>query len=295
MHKQFMALLLCTTLCMKSASACDICGCGVSNYNPYLFPHLSKSYVGISYFRHLYHTRTDEGTTTKESYNSILLTGQYGIGKRLRVVAMVPYQVNTLSGGSATQRSNGLGDVTLLANANLWERKVKTVTHTVTGGIGMKLPTGRYTPVDQNKAEEQNFQLGTGSIDYLGNLSYRLAIKSWVVAANTSYKYNTRNSDGYRFGDIWTNSLTAIYRVEKKTYSLLPHVSASNEHFMKDADNHVLQDLSGGDVLSAGAGLDVNTRSYAVGLLYQQPLAQSLAGGAIRASGRFSAHVSITL
>ncbi len=277
---------------MIQTRACDICGCGVSNYNPYLFPHLSKAYVGLSYYYRQYHTTAADGSINKEFYNSLLLTGQFTIGKRLQLVGMVPYQFNHLSAINGTKHLNGVGDITLVANYQVWERKSKGQRHTLTGGLGVKLPTGKYTPVTITEKEQQNFQIGTGSVDYLLNAAYRFSVKNWVFAGTSNYKYNTANSDDFRYGDVWTNGVTAIYRNDFENISLLPYLSFTGEHYMKDANKHILQDHSGGNVFLAGAGLDVNTRKIAVGMNCQVPVSQNISKGEILAKPRISAHFS---
>jgi hypothetical protein len=273
--------------------ACDICGSGVSNYNPYLFPHLSKAYLGFSYYLRQYHSVKADGSINKEFNNSVMLTGQYSVGKRLHVILIIPYHSNHLRSTYGIEKLNGIGDITLMANYKIWDHKLNTQSHILTGGIGVKLCTGKYNPVSNTEKEQQNFQLGTGSMDYLLNASYRYSARKWVFAGTTSYKYNTQNSDDFRYGDIWTNELTAIYRSDLKKVSMLPFISLKGEHYMKDANKHILQGHSGGNVVLAGVGLDMNTRKIAVGLEYMRPLSQTLAGGEIEAKPRLSAHLAL--
>jgi hypothetical protein len=132
-------------------------------------------------------------------------------------------------------------------------------------------------------------------VDYILNTVYRYSVKKWVFACASSYKYNTQNSDDFRYGDTWTNAVTAIYRNDHKNFSLLPSISLTQEHFMRDADKHKLQDHSGGNAILAGAGVDMNTRKVALGLNYQLPLTQELSNGEIDVKQRLSAHLSFVL
>src|SRR4051794_37712259 len=124
MKKFFIALLLLGSS-FAQTKACDICGCGVSNYNPFLFPHLSRNYVSISYIHRLYHMHPDDGMDGNEFYNTVLIAGQYSLGRKLQFVAMVPYQVNQLMNDNGTKKVSGLGDASLLVNYTLWNKTTK--------------------------------------------------------------------------------------------------------------------------------------------------------------------------
>jgi hypothetical protein len=292
MKKKLLAVVLCMLFGIQKGYACDICGSGVSNYNAHLSPHLSKNFVGYSYVRRVYRTHAHDGTWNTERYNAILVTGQYSPTKRIQVGIIVPFQYNRLNGAEEVKNLGGLGDITLLGNYKLWDQMTKTRQQTLTGGIGVKLPTGYYTHVDKEDQEEQNFQLGTGSMDYLLQGAYRYALSGCVFSATVSYKYNTQNGDDYRFGDVFAGGVTAAYRKNWDNLSLLPCVLIMTEYYMPDADKHILHQGTGGHVLYAGGGLDVNTRKVAAGINYQVAPVQKLALGQIRVEPRLSAHVS---
>jgi hypothetical protein len=287
------------TLCLlwisgSQLKACDICGCGVSNYNPFLFPHLSRNYLSLSYLHRLYHTHSDAGTGT-EQYSSFLLSGQYNPTKKLQLVTFLPYQVNQLENGNGKTRVNGIGDITFLANYKLWDKLKKGSRQAFTAGIGIKIPTGKYVTAKTEEIDDHNFQLGTGSVDYLANISYRMSLRNWVFSTIASYKYNTQNKDDYRYGDVFTAGMTAVYHKDWNNFSVAPYVQLINEQQMKDASAHILQDHSGGNVLYTGGGIDVNTRKVTIGANYQFAANQNLAGGQIDVKPRLSVHLSFTL
>lgn len=288
----YRAGLLCSLLAAVPAHACDICGCGVSNYNPYLFPHLARNYIGLTYIHRGFRTLPPDEAPAHETYRSFLLSGQVQVGKKLRLLALLPWQQNDLRSETGNRRLNGPGDITLLAQYLAWERSTERARQAILVGAGMKLAIGKFVPAGSEKAAEQNFQLGTGSYDFLVNGSYRLSLRRWTLAATASYKYNTANADGFRFGDVATAGLLAAWRQEWKRWSLTPYLQLSHESLQRDADRHVLQRHSGGTVFYAGGGVDVNTRSVTTGLNYQLAPDQSLAGGQIRVQPKFSAHAS---
>jgi len=294
MKKIFVFAVLLVCMLPRNAKACDICGCGVSNYNPFLFPHLTRSYVSMSYIHRVYRTNAD-GIIGKEIYNTLLLAGQYSVTRKLRILATVPYQLNMLSNENGRTKRNGIGDVSMLVNYQLLDKPSTTLRHTLILGAGVKLPTGKHIVPKTQAIDDQNFQLGTGSVDYLLNASYRLAYKNWMVAASSSYKYNTQNKTDYRYGDVFTNGVGIYYRIERSKFSLTPYVQAINETQMKDAKEHALQSASGGNVFYTGVGVDVNTKKITTGINFQNAPVQDLAEGQINVKPRLTVHLAFNL
>lgn len=287
-------LLLLSVVTVNSFS-CDICGCGVSNYNPFLFPHLSKNYLALTYLHRVYHTFPDAGMAGKEYYNSYTINAQVALSKKLQVLAILPYQANTLSNNLGTKSLSGFGDASVLLNYKLLYKESGSVKHSVLVGAGVKLPTGNYTPAKAETIEDQNFQLGSGSMDYLVSGSYRLAYKQWMFGASASYKYNTQNKDGFRFGDVMTTGATIVYKKEWNKLTFTPYVQLRDELQMKDASAHYLQDHSGGNAWYMVPGADLNTQRMSFGMSYQFTLDQNIAKGQIQVKPAITAHISFTI
>jgi hypothetical protein len=290
-------LLLCLIILgiQSGLRACDICGGGISNYNPFLFPHLSRTYLSLSYAHRHYQRQSESGIMESEQFHSFLLAGQYSIGKHFQVIAMVPFQNNTLVEENVTKHISGPGDIDLLVNYKLWDKISSNNRQTILIGGGIKLPTGKYTAGKAQSMEEASAQAGTGSLDYLLNASYRISFSKWVFSAAASYKYNTQNKDGYRFGDVITSGATIVYRQDLKGFSIAPYTQFILEKQMKDAGQHIIQDHSGGHAFYTGAGLDINTKKIAVGFNYQFAASQNLAQGEISVKPRITAHISFLL
>jgi hypothetical protein len=292
--KYFMGALLLSSLMARPARACDICGCGVSNYNPYLFPHLSKNYLGLGFLHRYYQTRSDEGAWSSERYNTALFTAQVGIGKRLQLQAVLPWQINDLQNESGSRHMQGMGDMIVVAQFRAWDHLTKKFRQTIVVGGGLKLPTGRYLAAGTDKPEDQNFQLGSGSTDFLLNGAYRLSFRQWVFGAGASYKYNTANGDEFRYGDSWNASFLAVYRKDWDKFSLAPYIQLMHETQYRDASDHELQKISGGTVFYAGGGLDLNTKRLTIGVSYRFAADQNLAAGEIHVGPQSSAHAAFT-
>lgn len=291
MKKTLLAFVL--AILLQQAKACDICG-GINHLNPYMFPHLSRSYVSLAYLRSLYNS-TEDGTNSTLVSHTLLLSGQYTINRKVQLTALLPYHFNQTKVGVSSSGINGVGDVTLLANYNAVNLKTGAVNHTVSLGAGVKLPTGKYNVAAIEDLNEEAAKLGTGSLDYLANISYRVSVGNFTAGALAAYKYNTRNNNGYRFGDVLTTNATAVYVINQRDLSLSPYVQVTNEKRYRDAENHVLLNSSGGNALYTGGGLDVSTNKLTVGVNYQAPVHQNLVQGELTAKPKFSARFSFIL
>jgi hypothetical protein len=293
MKKYFVATKLLTILCLPSI-ACDICGGGTGSYNPFLFPHLSKSYIGLNFLTRSFHKHNDDGSATRANYSGFLISGQYSVNRKLQTIFLAPYLYNKMEKGNETERQQGVGDITLLLSYKLWDRMGVNWTQALMVGGGIKLATGRYSKPKTTDVIDRNFQVGTGSMDYIINGVYRVSHRNWILNAVGSYKYNTPNKEGYRFGDLVTIGGTLAYGKNYDQFSIAPYIQITNESQLKDADNHVLQDVSGGNVLYTGLGTDVTIPKITLGANYIFA-AKNISGGELNAAPRFSARVSFSL
>jgi hypothetical protein len=289
--KKFFLLLF--TITGISASACDICGAGAGSYNPFLNPHLSRHFTSASFVHRYYQTLSDEGIASREYYNSLLLGGQFTVGQRLQLIASVPYQFNSLINQYGKTKISGLGDISLLVNYKVFDKEQGKNRHTILLGAGVKLASAQYNPEVKDGGE--NFQLGTGSTDYLVNGMYRFGTGNWIFNAVGTYKYNSANKNDYRYGDVLTTALTVARRIAVKENSISPYLQFTMESHMKDADKHVLQQHSGGHVCYSGGGIDFSTQRFTIGASGQFVPTQHLAGGMITVKPSFSTHISFTL
>src|SRR5215469_5241567 len=97
----------------SSAQACDVCGCGVGNFNPYMFPHLVQKYVSIGYTYRYYKTNAHDdmgmAMLNKEYYNTLSLAGQFTIRNKIQLMGYLPFQINTQQGPEGNKSLNRLG------------------------------------------------------------------------------------------------------------------------------------------------------------------------------------------
>lgn len=266
--KKITAILL-LSLSFYTVTACDICLGSVSNYNPLLYPHLSKSFIGLNYSHLYYHTHNADGTMRHQYYNTLMLVSQYRISSRVQASFLLPMQSNELTNEHGTRSVKGLGDISLLVNFKLWNHSFGSTRHTLMVAGGVKLPTGESNTIKPDYPDERSFRLGTGSTDILLNASYQINYQNWVFRTVGNYKMNTPDKEGYRMGDVLNTGITTAYIKEAGKISIAPYLQLMEEVQRKDADHHAAQPSTGDREFNTTAGIDVNTKNFAIGVNYQ--------------------------
>ena len=302
MKRLFIAALV--LFIFQHAKACDICGCGVGNFNPHMFPHLSKNFVSFGYQYRGYHTHSHENGNelhNHEHYNTLSITGQYSPIKNLQLLAMVPFQVNRQSGPEGNKRLDKLGDIVLMTNYKIWDhttgKNSSMVRQTITAGGGIKLATGKYQFDENNEAyvANSNFQAGTGSTDYLLNAYYSIRYKKIAISSGISYKINSTNDEGYRFGNRFQNlSQVKLIKDLGNNWTIIPSIGILAEVMQQDKQNgtKIEENHTGGYTIQGILGADLNSRKFALGLSYSASIKQNLADGHITANPGLNIHLS---
>jgi hypothetical protein len=304
--KKICIILLLFTLSFIQTSACDICGCGVGNFNPYMFPHLSKNFLSLGYQYRNYHTHffeNGEEFNNKERYATYSLSGQYSPAKNLQLMAVIPFQANRQSGPEGNKSLNQLGDIILLANYKLWDhtsgKENNMVRQTLQAGGGIKFATGGYYFDENNETHvgNSNFQAGTGSTDYLLNAYYSIRFKKLAFSTGVNYKMNTTNKNGYQFGNRFQNVTQIKYIKDIGSFSIIPSVGILAERMQEDKQDGLKVDNSrtGGYNTQVLLGVDINNKKWALGINYSSSLKQSLAAGQINARPGLNIHLSYSM
>ena len=158
------------------------------------------------------------------------MTAGYGFSPKLKAFISVPYIRNTMDMtmgmtmmGTTTWTQNtmapvsGLGDMTAMALYRLYTNREIRPTDAVTLGLGVKAPTGSFTETNsKGKFIHAHMQPGTGSWDPLLSLIYTKMMNQFLIQADATYQYATRNREGYEFGDSTALDLTGKYAVIKE-------------------------------------------------------------------------------
>ncbi len=293
---------------MGQANACDICGCGVGSNYIGILPEFNRHIMGIRYRYNALQTHIGSGgaityLTTKEVYRTAELWGGWNLGKNFRVMASIPYSFNERVNQGNTNSKNGIGDVSVSGYYQLVNNKhpvgaSKLLVQSLWIGAGVKLPTGKYNPADKTSLTQNTnlFQLGTASTDFTLNTMYDIRLQDAGINVAASYKLNTTNKYDYAYGNKASINAQAYYkcRINNKVM-IAPNAGVLYENSKKDVDGEIPVDISGGNVLSGTAGLEVSFRKITLGGNFQKPLSQDLARGIVKSGNRAMIHLSFLL
>lgn len=278
--------------------ACNTCGCGVANYHYGILPQFQKNFVGLRYQYRSYDSRLDAGHLAPYSYETFQSTelwGRFYPMDKLQVFGFLPYNFNERIEGEKTTYLRGMGDIVLSANYNLintYDTASSTWTHNLLVGAGVKLPTGEFRKMEDGLTVNQNFQLGTGSVDFLFNLIYTLRYRNLGLNTEFTYNYNTTNRDEYRFGNTSRSGLTAFFIPKTGAVTIMPNVGVSLETFEDNQQFEQPFPDTGGWATLYHAGIEAYFKSIAFGVSYSHPGKQKLFTEKVTANDRISMHLT---
>lgn len=242
--------------------ACDICGCQLGGYSFGILSQNPTHFIGVRYSQA--HFRADIDNTfledeySNDTYRTIELMGRYVINKKWQLSAVIPYAINEMRGNVQNVNVYGIGDPVLIGYYNIINTSYNNPSrfiHSLMLGAGVKFPLGAYDAVDNDAIINRNFQLGSGSMDYMFSSIYTVKHKSFGLNIETSYKLNTHNDLDYRFGDQVSASSKLFYAIINPNYSLLPYLSVSYEYADMHEDQGFMQVNTGGSAVLGAIGL----------------------------------------
>ena len=299
MKKIFIVAVLTILLNPLSSEACNVCGCGVGNYHYGILPQFGKNFVGLRYRYSSFQSTLDGSHAHQYSYETFRtaeLWGRFYPVKRVQAFVFVPFNINERIEGPTTKKLKGLGDIIVSANYNVintYDSTDSFFTHNLLVGAGVKLPTGEYQQIENGLTVNQNFQLGTGSVDVLLNAIHTIRHGNMGMNAEISYSLNSTNKDEYRFGNAARAGLTLFYILRSGGVTVMPHVGISGEYFRDNKQFDQPFPDTGGWASLCNLGSEIYYRNIAVGISWSHPGKQKLFNGLVEANDRTSAHVTI--
>lgn len=246
-----------------------------------------------------YASRLEEGHSVPYSYETFQSTelwARFYPSHRLQAFVFIPYNFNRREEGGKITSSNGVGDIVVSANytlINTYDSSASNWKHTLLAGGGIKLPTGQFRKIEDGLTVNQNFQLGTGSVDFLLNLIYTLRYKNIGLNTEFTYNVNTTNRDDYRFGNTSRTGLTGFFLLPNtRAVTIMPNVGCSLETFRNNKQFGEPFPDTGGWAMLWNAGIESYYKNIALGVSYTHPGKQQLFNGKVTSNDRFSMHVT---
>lgn len=283
--------------------ACDLCGCANAGSYFGIMPQVGKQFVGLRYRHSSFDSHLKSPVLrTREQFQNVELWGRFYPVKRVQLLVFVPYFFNQQKEllSDKTFDLQGLGDITALANYavfnTFWDSTyTRKTNHSLLLGGGIKLATGhyQYDIADPTDVANPNFQLGTGSTDFLVSALYSMRLSNWGWNTDLTYKINTANGNAYRFGNRLTASSMVFYTKAIGNVTLMPNAGLYAEIAAQDAHRALKNNRTGGYVTMANVGLEVFFSKFSIGSTYQIPAFQNLANGEIHANARATVHLSL--
>lgn len=286
-------LVVASIFAQYSAFSCDLCGCAVGNFYMGVMPQFQKNFIGLRYRSSTYNSHVGLGKLfeTQEAFQSAEIFARFYPHKKVQIITFLPYLFNAQQTSSDLKKLQGLGDASILVNYRLFanDTTMSNWKHNWFVGGGIKLPFGRYEYQENNdnQVANANFQLGSGSVDFILNSTYTLRYKKIGLSTDLSYKINTKNSANYQFGNKISGNANLFWVKTVGKFAFMPYLGIYYENANYDKKNGVENSNTGGTLLMQNLGFDIYFKRFVLGGNFQMPLEQNLAKGQIKANERF--------
>lgn len=267
--KPFLIVLMLVASCTGAyTQACCYTG-AATDYS--ILPNLNKHVVGLRYSYSNYFSEAhrmnhhEQHGTVSTDLHSLEIFGRFNLIEHLQLSVFIPVNFIGQSSMGVTDKTNSLGDMSLLLQYSLLNPlkcNGKKTKHQLRLGAGIKLPSGEFKMAETNMPMT-SVQLGTGSVDFFTNAIYTFRLKNFGFNTSVAYKINTTNTMHYRFGDKLQVGTIFFYVFEVKEIQFMPSIGFNYEHQFENSNQKILLDYTGGDFLNAVVGFDVYYQQFA--------------------------------
>ncbi len=258
------------------SKACDVCGCAMGAFSQGIMPDYSAHFIGFRYnwsqfntqIKHQYPVQPTENST--DTYQRLDFVVRYNVSKKVKLNLIAPYVYNSMFGSHQTISNSGMGDPILLVQYQFWTESLVQKNHFLTLGSGIKFPLGKSNLVDNGLLVNRNFQLGTGSLDFLITSNYFHRKNKSAISLESTYKINLKNGEHYRFGNQFNLAANYVYLTGKNKFSFLAFAGLYAEHSAPHKENEMRVFNTGGFGVYSNAGVQfyINKMRFSTGFQY---------------------------
>jgi len=278
---------------------CDACGSATGGSMGFS-SMLSSNFIGLRYFYQRYESRDGifaNSPKIAEHFNTIQIWTRIPITEKLQLSAFVPYHSHNRKLTAGNRDISGIGDITILGMATVYETKSDSATfsHKLQLGGGLKIPTGEYRSSNNEGTVNPGFQLGSGSLDYVLAAEYVLKTKNIGFNAMLNYNLKTENNKEYKFGNQLNYGGTFFTLYKLKKVRLMPQLGLAGEVYESNRQHDQYLPDTSGDILFSKFGIETGLDNFSLGLNAMIPISQNLTGGNVDAKYRWSVNLNYTL
>ncbi|MEZ4825921.1 MAG: hypothetical protein R3C61_06455 [Bacteroidia bacterium] len=273
---------------------CEVCGCAATGSMIGIMPQFKGNFISLGwrYSRFYASENLDNGTDYFHQAEARL---GLRVHPRLQVQVVMPYSINTHTAPTEKNSSHGpgdtwvMGDFTVLRSADTSARMFR---HYFAAGAGIKIPTGKFDPENQKNPMPANFQMGSGSWDFLTHMFYNVRFRSWSLSADLTGRLNTVNADEYLFGNQLAGTTYISYLLRSPSVNIMPFGGIYYEKLGRNVSESVYQYGTGGSGTYAMVGTELQTDHWGARISYTPHLASHYAGGEISGGDRINVNLS---
>jgi len=208
-----------------------------------------------------------------DTFKSVSVAG-YGVTSKLAVFGVVPIVKRDIETGPVSNSVSGLGDATLFARYQIYQKDGPGRTMRLAPFAGVVLPTG------------ETGRTGDGSTDVFGGLVLTAASTDWNFDTQIKYVANGK-ANGLQRGNTISLDGSLQYRlhpgkIDAQTSGFLfTVIEASLSHAENDQRAGIDDANSGGDLLILSPGLQYATRRWIAEAAIRVPVLTNLNGTAL--------------
>ncbi len=266
---------------VNNSFACDVCSCGASNSTSFT-GSLNSNYIGFSYnYLHFSFREgiVDNSPIADDYINTINILGQYFVTDKIQINTVIPYRLNKREASTGNISNDGIGDITVYGLIGLLSKQSH---HSLKVGAGLKLPTGTFNLQRAIANQTSATQLGTGSLDIMLPVQYKVEIKDFTFDLNGTYFIKNKNEEDFKFGNQIQLNVNTSYAIGlRKNNSITPSIGLNYDHFKATERFEVVDKRTSGYMTTVTFGARTNIKKVVVGLTYQVPIKQNLIKGEV--------------
>ncbi|MDX2248562.1 MAG: hypothetical protein SF052_17385 [Bacteroidia bacterium] len=273
---------------------CEVCGCAATGSMIGIMPQYKNNFVSLGWrYSRFYASENLDGGSDFFHQTDIRLG--FRLGKRLHIQAVLPYNLNTHISEVEKNSYRGSGDSWVMGEFKIFQSSDSSKSafrHYVSAGAGVKTPTGKFDLENQENPMPANFQMGSGSWDYLLHSMYNLRFRSWGITADISGRINTENADQYLFGNQIVGTAYLSYLIQTSSVNIMPFAGVYHERLGRNVYEGIYQYGTGGTGTYAMLGAEAQTKRWGARVSYTPHLSSDYAGGEISGGNRINANLS---